>query len=79
MKYLKYLATLSLLMLPLSYSDAEVRVGVGVGFGPGYVAGPPYESIGIVGIFHAHPTYPCREARIPKGRGECSMLGPKAT
>ena len=41
MKYLRYLALLSLLMLPLAYSQAEVRFGVGIGFGPGYVAGPP--------------------------------------
>ena len=41
MKYLRYLALFSLLMLPLAYSQAEVRFGVGIGFGPGYVAGPP--------------------------------------
>jgi hypothetical protein len=41
MKYLRYMALLSLLMLPLAYSQAEVRFGVGIGFGPGYVAGPP--------------------------------------
>ncbi len=41
MKYLRYLALVGLLMLPLAYSQAQVRVGVGIGFGPGYVAGPP--------------------------------------
>ncbi len=41
MKYLRYLALLGLLALPLAYSQAEVRFGVGIGFGPGYVAGPP--------------------------------------
>ena len=41
MKYLRYMALLSLLMLPLAYSQAEVRFGVGIGFGPGYIAGPP--------------------------------------
>jgi hypothetical protein len=38
MKYLRYVALLALLALPLAYSQAEVRVGVGFG---GYVAGPP--------------------------------------
>ena len=48
MRYWKYLALLTVLMVPLAYSQAQVRVGVGVGFGPvgvavgpGYVAGPP--------------------------------------
>jgi len=41
MKYLRYFAMLTLLMLPLAYSHAEVRVGVGIGFGPTSVAGPP--------------------------------------
>src|SRR5450755_36515 len=45
MKYLRYVALLALLALPLSYSQAEVRVGVGIGFG-GYVAGPPVCSYG---------------------------------
>ena len=40
MKYLRYVALLALLTLPLAYSQAEVRVGVGIGFG-GYVVGPP--------------------------------------
>src|SRR5438874_11531520 len=42
MRYLKYLALVAVLMLPLAYSQAQVSVGVG--FGPGYggyVAGPP--------------------------------------
>ena len=51
MKYLRYLATLSLLMLPLAYSHAEVRVGVGIGFGPGYVAGPPVCAYGYYGYY----------------------------
>lgn len=48
MKYLRYVALLALLTLPLAYSQAAVivrggvRGGVGVGFGVGgYVAGPP--------------------------------------
>ena len=46
MKYLRYLALVGLLMLPLAYSQAQVRVGVGIGFGPGYVVGPPVCSYG---------------------------------
>jgi hypothetical protein len=48
MKYLRYVALLALLMLPVAYSQASVRVGVGVGIGvgPGYVAGPPACSYG---------------------------------
>ena len=42
MKYLRYLALVSaLLVLPTVFAQAEVRFGVGVGFGPGYIAGPP--------------------------------------
>ena len=46
MRYWKYLALLTVLMVPLAYSQAQVRVGVaigpvGVAVGPGYVAGPP--------------------------------------
>ena len=41
MKYLRYLALVSVLMVPLAYSQAEVRFGVNIGVGPGYVAGPP--------------------------------------
>src|SRR5947199_8312535 len=42
MRYLKYLALVAVLMLPLAYSQAQVSVGVGFcpGYG-GYVAGPP--------------------------------------
>jgi hypothetical protein len=43
MRYMKYLALLAVLMLPLSYSQAQVAVGVGVNVAPGYVYadGPP--------------------------------------
>jgi hypothetical protein len=54
MKYLKYIALLALLALPLAYSQAEVRVGVGVGFG-GYVAGPP---VCAYGYYQDYP-YSC--------------------
>ena len=41
MRYLKYVALLAVLMVPLAYSQAQVGVGIGVNVGPGYVAGPP--------------------------------------
>ena len=41
MRYLKYIALLAVLMVPLAYSQAQVRVGIGVGVGPAYVGGPP--------------------------------------
>ena len=40
MKYLRYVALLALLAMPLAYSQAQVRVGIGIG-GVGVVAGPP--------------------------------------
>jgi hypothetical protein len=51
MKYLRYIALLALLTLPLAYSQGEVRVGVGIGVG-GYVAGPPVCAYGY------YPDYP---------------------
>src|ERR1700757_5527399 len=39
MRYLKYVALLAVLMMPLAYSQAQVSVGIGVG--PAYVGGPP--------------------------------------
>jgi hypothetical protein len=41
MRYLKYFALLTILMVPFAYSQAQVRVGIGIGVGPGYVDGPP--------------------------------------
>src|SRR5579864_1453400 len=41
MRYVKYLALLSVLILPLAYSQAEVSVGIGVGPAYGYVGAPP--------------------------------------
>ncbi len=55
MKYMKYLALLGVLMVPLAFSQAQVRVGVGIGFGPGYVAGPP---VCPYGYFDYYP-YAC--------------------
>jgi hypothetical protein len=51
MKYLRYVALLAVLALPLAYSQAEVRVGVGIGVG-GYAAGPPVCAYGY------YPDYP---------------------
>ena len=55
MKYLRYVALLALLTLPLAYSQAAVvvgaRVGVGIGVG-GYVDGPPVCAYGY------YPDYP---------------------
>src|SRR5580700_8307382 len=47
MRYIKYLALVSVLMVPLAYSQAQVSVGVG--FGPGYVGGPPACEYGYYG------------------------------
>ena len=51
MKYLRYVALLALLAMPLAYSQAEVRVGVGIGVG-GYVDDPPVCAYGY------YPDYP---------------------
>jgi hypothetical protein len=51
MKYLRYVALLALLTLPVAYSQAAVVVGAGFGVG-GYVAGPPVCSYGY------YPDYP---------------------
>jgi len=55
MKYLRYVALLALLALPLVYSQAAVVVGAGVGVGigvGGVVAGPPVCAYGY------YPDYP---------------------
>ena len=49
MRYLKYLALVGVLMLPLAYSQAQVSVGVG--FGPGYGYGPPVCSYGYYNYY----------------------------
>jgi len=53
MRYVKYLALLAVLMVPLAYSQAQVRVGIAVG--PGYVAGPP---VCAYGYYNYYP-YAC--------------------
>ena len=56
MRYLKYFALLTVLMLPLAYSQAQVRVGVGIGVGPGYIAaGPPVCAYG----YYDYAPYAC--------------------
>ena len=59
MRYMKHVALLAVLMVPLAYSQAQVRVGVGVGFGPGYgsgyAAGPPVCEYG----YYDYAPYPC--------------------
>jgi hypothetical protein len=52
MKYMRYVALLALLALPLAFAQAEVRVGVGIGVGPGYVAAAPVCAYGY------YPDYP---------------------
>src|SRR5215467_10835525 len=59
MRYVKYLALLTVLMVPLAYSQAQVRVGVGIGIGgvgvavgPAYAPGPPVCAYGY------YPYYP---------------------
>jgi hypothetical protein len=46
MRYIKYLALLSVLILPLAHSQAQVSVGIGYGPAYGYVGGPPVCSYG---------------------------------
>jgi hypothetical protein len=60
MRYLKYVALLAVLMVPLAYSQAQVRVSIGFGpvgvaVGPGYVAGPP---VCEYGYYDSYP-YAC--------------------
>jgi hypothetical protein len=57
MKYLRYVALLAILAMPLAFTSpaqaaVNVGVGIGVGVGPGYVAGPPVCSYGY------YPDYP---------------------
>ncbi|HLB91467.1 MAG TPA: hypothetical protein VJK27_03960 [Terriglobales bacterium] len=54
MKYLRYVALLALLAMPLAYSQAAVTVGVGVGVGVGggYVGAAPVCAYGY------YPDYP---------------------
>ena len=47
MRYIKYLALATVLVVPLACSQAQVSVGVGSG--PGYVGGPPACSYGYYG------------------------------
>jgi hypothetical protein len=71
MRYLRYVALLAVLMLPVAYSQAQVQAGVAVGNdqayadqgydqgyadpGPGYVNGPPVCSYG----YYSYYPYAC--------------------
>src|ERR1700757_1093603 len=58
MKYLKYLAMLTVLMVPLAFTQAaqaQVGVGIGIGVGPGYVDGPPVCEYG----YYSYYPYAC--------------------
>lgn len=55
MRYLKHMALLAVLLVPLAYSQAQVRVGIGVAVGPGYAAGPP---VCAYGYYNYYP-YAC--------------------
>jgi hypothetical protein len=56
MRYLKYVALLAVLMVPLAYSQAQVSVGVGIGVGPGYVV--PRPPVCAYGYYDYYP-YAC--------------------
>lgn len=53
MRYLKYLALLAALMIPLAYSQAQI--GVSIGVGPGYYGRPPVCTYG----YYGYPPYGC--------------------
>src|SRR5579863_7546667 len=53
MRYLRYLALLGILVLPLAYSQAQVAVGVRVG--PGYVGTAPVCAYG----YYSYYPYAC--------------------
>src|SRR5580693_180381 len=51
MRYLRYLALLGILMVPVAYSQAQVAVGVRVGPGYGYVGAAPVCAYGYYGYY----------------------------
>src|ERR1700736_6541022 len=60
MRYLRYVALLAVVMLPLAYSQAQVSVGIGVGVAPvysdsDYVDGPPVCPYG----YYSYYPYAC--------------------
>src|SRR5580692_6275061 len=56
MRYLRYLAILSIFLLPASFSHAQVAVGVGVGVpSGGYAYGPPVCDYG----YYDYAPYAC--------------------
>jgi len=69
MRYLKYLALVGVLMLPLAYSQAQVSVGVG--FGPGYGYGPPVCSYGYYN-YYPYACAPYGTTGLTGSQAECS-------
>lgn len=57
MRYLKYVALLTVLMVPLAYSQAQVAVGIGVG-PVGVVVGHPYVAGSPVCAYGYYDYYP---------------------
>ena len=55
MRYLRYLALLSIFLLPAAYSQAQVAVGIRVGPGYGYVGAAPACAYG----YYAYYPYAC--------------------
>lgn len=55
MRYIKYLALLSVLMLPLAHSQAQVAVRIGYGPAYGYVGAPPVCPYG----YYSYYPYAC--------------------
>jgi hypothetical protein len=56
MKYLKYVAMLAVLMVPLAFTQAaQAQVSFGIGIGPGYAYGPPVCEYG----YYSYYPYAC--------------------
>jgi len=55
MRYLKYIAVLAILLVPVAYSQAQVAVGIRVGTGYGYVGPAPVCPYG----YYAYYPYAC--------------------
>jgi hypothetical protein len=69
MRYLKYVALVAVLMLPLAYSQAQVRVGIGVGPVGVAVGGAPVCAYG----YYGYAPYTC----APSGRARSGRWLPR--